>query len=311
MGDARGGDAQAGPNQTNTGSPTSKSSNLKQKRSQITQLDGINSSPFCSRTCRRTEKVAINRHILPVSRVFFSIKFGQSLIICSQLDYMWTEPTTKLAPTVSQSTGMDFFASFDFAVDEVPGSHLRGASKADAPNCNVPFMSPGQLEMVNGVEACLLPAPEAPAIFSDILDLNYLWESRINGPGSAGGDALRPAEISTADKSQLSGAYTTNSATNSTLSTDLMSPGNSYCSCTSVGTCSHCRLKQRVARLEAESESLRATLRATIEKARSIVSKHDGVLQDVHDSRRAPASVMEELWRYQEELRKVLSSCRE
>ena len=88
-----------------------------------------------------------------------------------------------------------------------------------------------------------------------------------------------------------------------TCTTGQAPSGHPACSCLSAGTCGHCRLKQRVSRLQAETE----TLRKVIEEARAIVNKHDDVLQEVHDGRDVPDSAMGSLWSYQDELRKALS----
>ena len=106
-----------------------------------------------------------------------------------------------------------------------------------------------------------------------------------------------------ASKAQGAATYEDNRGIGATSTTGHAPPGHSACSCLSAGTCGHCRLKQRVSRLQAETE----TLRKVIEEARAIVNKHDDVLQEVHDGRDVPDSAMGSLWSYQDELRKALS----
>lgn len=220
---------------------------------------------------------------------------------------MWADPTTEVASTAPQNVEVGFEAPWVFPEDMEPNFPFGGESTAEGPHSNVPFDFSGQISTADPVQTCLALTADGLVPPADVPRENYSSDNTTNNPGPTAGDSSHTTDNSAAEESRPSLSYATSSGTNSTPSTDPIPLSNPYCACTLSGTCSHCRLKQRVARLQAESE----LLRATIEKARSVVSKHDEVLQDVHDSRRAPDSVMEELWRYQDELRQALSSCRE
>jgi len=81
--------------------------------------------------------------------------------------------------------------------------------------------------------------------------------------------------------------------------------GSESCgTCTPSRTCAPCRLKQRCSALRAENETLRtrdAGIRAEIER-------HDECLQDIDEKRLLSDEVMNKLWGYQENLRKLLDA---
>ena len=202
---------------------------------------------------------------------------------CRLLDYSLVNhaPYT-LGPSPLQSTEPDLHPAMasEASANTAPGVMVQDATSG----CGPLFGILGELTTRPGVgdpDACLLPVIDEGVDTAPVLD--YMWDDLID-MGPATGQPSHKTTDSSPDN------------------THICSPS---CSCMSAGTCAYCKLKQRAARLEAENEFLRAArerMRAARERMRIVMIRHDRVLRDLHDGRRAPEVVIEELWRYQDEL---------
>jgi hypothetical protein len=76
------------------------------------------------------------------------------------------------------------------------------------------------------------------------------------------------------------------------------------CSCTPSRKCSACRLKQRNFDLRANNE----TLRTMVVEIRAAMERHNDFLMDVDEQKLLSDEVMSKLWKYQDDLGKLLGS---
>ena len=169
---------------------------------------------------------------------------------------------------------------------------------------NIPLDLSAQFNTGDAMAGFMPVSGGAPDTAQGILDPGYNWEDLLNPIGVTANAGSPSMTNSSPDGAQAGAAYEKSNETDTTSSTEPAPPSHPFCSCAASGTCSHCRIKQRVSRVETEYEAVRTTL----EKIRNVVNRHDGVLQEVHDGRQVPDSLMGELWRYQDELRAVLAS---
>lgn len=218
---------------------------------------------------------------------------------CADLDYsMWSHVPD--APTPGPSSPQNADA----------GSHPVLGS----PTTTAPGFTQQDMSAASGAVSCSTLMGDSSAFDTDDIETSFwrTFEAEDIVPGMLDLDmiAVEPApderpSITTSSSPDDTQAGTTYARSNDTEATSATGPtyfGYPSCSCESAGTCGHCRLKQRAARLEKENESLRGA----VERARVAVNSHDKLLQDMHDGCRAPELVMSDLWVYQDELRKAL-----